>query len=225
MSYKAIIFDMDGTITDTEQLWHNAFAKMLEVRGIRLDRAEREKMIAGITGLGLGDKCRFIKDSFCLLEPLEELTHEKLTVARQLYDSNIRLMDGFTDFHRKLGQRNLKSGVATNADEETLSITKKKLGLEKFFGDHIYGIANVGNVGKPDPTIYLFVAHRLGVDPSNCIAIEDSAAGIAAAKGAGMFCIGLDPTRTGKQVAQADMTTGSYGEIDLDGLLSSTPSV
>jgi len=220
VKYQAIIFDMDGTITDTEQIWHQAFKQLLARRNITLERTREQEILNQITGLGLPEKCLIIKKIAGLGDPHETLAQEKLNTAKALYGDHIKLMDGFPEFYQQARQRQLKMGVATNADDETLAITKDKLDLSNFFGKHIYGISQVNNVGKPNPAIYLHAARRLQVDPSACIAIEDSAHGINAARSAGMFCIGLDPTNESSQTRLADLKVRSYRDIDLDSLLA-----
>jgi len=218
--YRAIIFDMDGTITDTEQIWHQAFRLLLERRNIALDKQKEHHILCTITGMGLIEKCAAIKEHTGIDEDVELLAREKLDIAKELYGQHVKLMDGFADFHQKLKERQVKTGVATNADDETLEITKKSLNLSVFFGDHIYGISRVNNMGKPNPAIYLHAAQKLEVEPEECIAIEDSAHGINAARSAGMFCIGFNATGLDEQVERAHMSVRSYKEIDLDRLLA-----
>jgi len=220
MKYKAIIFDMDGTITDTEELWLQAFKKMLARRNVSLSESDQEALLDKITGMGLEEKCIALKEGAGLTDSIEVLAREKLDIAKRLYLQHIKLMDGFGEFHKKLKNLGLKTAVATNADDETLAITHKALNLEQFFGNHIYGISRVNNMGKPNPAIYELAAHKLGVDPSACIAIEDSAHGINAARAAGMFCIGFNAAGKDNQVERAHMKVRAYNDIDLDQLLA-----
>jgi len=218
MNYRAVIFDMDGTITDTEHIWHEAFKQLLQRHNVSLEKNHELAILHKITGLGLLEKSAIIKELAGLQESLEVIAREKLDLAKRLYGQHIRLMNGFADFHKALQARQLKTGVATNADDETLEITKRALKLEHFFGNHIYGISRVNNMGKPNPAIYLHAARMLGEKPEHCIAIEDSAHGINAARSAGMFCIGFNAAGQDEQVARAHLKVCSYDEIDLDRL-------
>ena len=91
--------------------------------------------------------------------------------------------------------------------------------LAHFFSEHIYSIDQVEKVAKPHPAIYLHAATKLETDPAHCIAIEDSAHGIAAAKAAGMFCIGINTGRDRHAIAQADLIIECYSDLDIKTLI------
>jgi len=220
MRYHAIIFDMDGTIVDTEHIWHEATLQLLIRRGIPITAELKKTLHYNLTGSSLFTSCQFIKEIINSPEPLEQLIQEKSSLALSLYPNNIRFIDGFLEFHQQVKQMNLKMGIATNASDDTLCLTNQQLGLQNLFGPHLYNISCVNNVVKPNPAVYLHAAKQLQVDPSACIAIEDSAHGIKAAKGAGMLCIGITTSGRPEQTNQADIIINHYREIDLPGLLT-----
>ena len=131
----------------------------------------------------------------------------------------MRFIPGFVQFHQQLAPHNLKSGIATNASKETAELTDKILNLRQFFGEHIYNVSHVNFANKPDPALYLHAAQKLCVDPLECIAIEDSTHGVTAAKGAGMYCIGINTARNHQALQQADIIVDHYNQIDLPKLL------
>lgn len=219
MPYKAIIFDMDGTIIDTTHIWRQATKTLITNHGIDFDHELHQDLHAKIHGLAMKESCSIIKNHFNLHASVEDLMKEKSQLAAALYQTNICFIDGFQAFHKQVLHAQLKTGIATNADDVTLKITKETLNLEQFFGEHIYSISQVNYICKPDPAIYLLAAKRLGVNPQECIAIEDSAHGIAAAKKAGIFCIGINTGKNRVNIEASDLIIDTYEELNLATLL------
>ncbi len=214
ISCKAIIFDMDGTIVDTNAIWDSATQKLLISKGVDytppIHKTVRELLMGGAGGLRQG--CAQLKQMFALRETVEQLAAEKKAHAHELFQTGIRFIEGFPAFHAKIAH--LPTSIATNADERTLELTNKALKLDTFFGPHMYCISHVNHVGKPHPAIYLHAAAQLGINPADCIAIEDSATGIKAAQAAGMYCIGINTHGSKELIACADVVVDSYEEID-----------
>lgn len=219
MKYKAIIFDMDGTITDSEHIWQQATKDLITSRGIFITDEQHLELDSKIKGLILPKSCSIIKDMFGLEHDIEFLAQEKQRRALALLAEGLRFIDGFERFHKTVIDNQVMVGIATNADDPTLAKSKEHLMLEKYFGEHIYNITHVNNKGKPEPDIYLHVARQLGVEPEYCIAFEDSAHGVRAAKRAGMFCVGINTAKNRAALHEADLIIEHYDEIELNDLL------
>lgn len=218
MPYKAIIFDMDGTIIETEHIWKQARNFLITSRGITLTQEMEDELAEQCAGKSMRMCCTLIKDIAGITDSVDTLIAQKHEMSIALYADNIRFIPGFIPFHQKVRGMSLKTGLATNAPDNIVTITNTTLNLEQFFGEHIYNISHVFMQGKPHPAIYLHTAEQLEVDPANCIAVEDTASGIQAAKSAGMMCIGINTAKRPDLLAQADMIINTYDEIDLEHL-------
>lgn len=219
MKYTAIIFDMDGTIIDSEHVWASANRKLIERKGITFTPEIAQQLQTHIHGLAIEPVCSFIKNITGIPDSLQDLVVEKKQIAKDLFAEGITFIEGFTDFHTLVKAKNLKTGIATNADEHFVAITQNVLRLDTYFGPHVYNISHVNYVYKPSPDLYLYAAEQLECSPEECIAIEDSAHGIRAAKRAGMFCIGINTSRDRSRLQEADYIIDEYQHIDLDKLL------
>lgn len=220
MKYKAIIFDMDGTIVDTDRIWKQTNRILIESRGIEYTPELREELDARTHGLTLQKSCIAIKELANLAESPEDLAHEGRTIAISLYRQGIVFVEGFKEFHHRISTLNMDKAIATNADDHTIKITDELLNLRQLFGKHIYGVSAVNYTSKPDPAVYMHAAKELGYKPEHCIAIEDSAFGVQAAKGAGMYCIGINTGGNPQALKKADTIINCYDEINIKKLLS-----
>jgi len=220
MKYKAIIFDMDGTIVSTEIIWQKATQSILDKYVGHLSQEKKEEIKTFLKGLGIYESSKHIHKHSILDVTTEEILLEKARVAHESYTTlGISFIPFFTDFHTKLENLGLKSAIATNATGETVTKTLELLPLQDFFGEHIYHIDLVDKVCKPNPAIFLHAAKNIGIDPIDCIVIEDSVHGIKAAKAAGMYCIAINTGNDRHLLHEANEIVDCYSEINLDKLL------
>lgn len=220
MNYKAIIFDMDGTIISTEMIWQIATQNILDIYVPHLDQEKKDEIKTYLIGLALYESCKYIQKHALTEVSVDEIREEKARQAHALYNSHgLTFIPFFPEFHEKVKGLNLKTAIATNATDETVRKTLTMLPLKDYFAEHIYHIDMVNRVCKPNPDIFLHAAKNIAVDPEHCIVIEDSVHGIKAAKAAGMYCIAINTGNNRHLLHEADEIVDCYTEINLEKLL------
>lgn len=188
---KAIIFDMDGTIIHTEELWRQVNRALLAKYGITSFPEEQEMLFKSFSGMSMINVATVMKDYFNLPDSVETIVLTKLDLANELFDQHIDFIDGFELFHAKLLLHNIPTSIATNAMPANLLPIAKKFEFHKMFGTNVFSQADVNYRPKPDPALFLHAAAMLGVKPEECLVFEDSIPGFQAAKAAGMKCIAI----------------------------------
>jgi len=210
-----IIFDLDGTIANTEPFWAKSTQKMLEKRNISLTDLEHHELNKKIRGKCLFEGMLIVKN----LYDLEDHHHDLRSELVSTFDSirhEVDYVPGCQEFIEKvLYKHKYKVAIASNGSRQIVNDTVKNLGLSKYFGHHVYSKDDVNGIAKPKPDIFLFAAKMLGSDPSECIVIEDSETGIEAAKNAGMFVIAINTSNMLEQLSKADIIVPDYDSIKL----------
>src|SRR5262249_42904254 len=148
-----IIFDMDGTIIDTENIWKEASKQLISGKNISLSPEQEADLSTQLSGRALPDSCMLIKCLLQLPDDVSALVAQKVHIANNIYPTHANFICGFTEFHALTVQAGLKTAVATNACEETVIIADSSLNLRQFFGPHIYSRAHVPRP-KPHPDLY-----------------------------------------------------------------------
>ena len=184
MKCDAIIFDFDGVIADSEVVLNQALAAGLTSLGLETSLSDSLRHYSGkrwadILAIIEKQLNRELPASF-IGQQIERLGHKVLTQIQP-----VRGVDAFLQFSKKIPR-----AIASSGDPLWIRPTLTRFGLVEQFGRHIYSTTSLRH-GKPHPEVYFLAAKKLGVDPKNAVAIEDSADGIAAAVAAGMTAIGL----------------------------------
>ena len=182
---QAIIFDMDGLMVDSEPLARRAWNQVLQAHGHEMTDDIYRQMI----GRRTDHSAHLILDYYPLPLTASELATQKTNIFHEIRAQGIPAMPGLTALQVAIQQRNIPWAVATSSPRDHAEIILAQLGLT----DDCRTIAAGNEVehGKPAPDIYLLAAERLGIEPTVCLALEDSVPGSQAAAAAGMKVIAI----------------------------------
>ncbi len=210
---KAVIFDMDGVMIDSEPLWEKTERILLAKRGIDYNPTYRDKIV----GLNQNDSGRLMKETFNLIETVEEIIAERIEILLDLYEKELELMPGLLPILKGLKESEFLLALASSSPIRVINFVLDKFSLRKFFSVVVSG--DFIELGKPHPDIYIYTAKRLGIEPRECVVIEDSINGVKAAKGAGMICIAVPDKRLEQREFQiADLVVDSLGMISVEAI-------
>lgn len=182
---QAIIFDMDGLMVDSEPLARRAWDQVLQAHGFRMTDDVYRQMI----GRRTDQAGQILLENYPLPLSLDELVNQKSAIFNGIRAQGIPAMPGLMALQAVIKEHGIPWAVATSSPREHAKIILAQLGLT----EECRAIAAGSEVahGKPAPDIYLLAAERLGIDPTVCLALEDSEPGCQAASAAGMTVIAI----------------------------------
>jgi HAD superfamily hydrolase (TIGR01509 family) len=205
---RAVVFDMDGVLIDSEQVWDEVREQLAHERGGRWHPGAQRAMM----GMSSPEWSRYMHERIGLGEPPAEIN--RLVVERMVerYASGPPWLPGAREAVRRLAAV-FELGLASSSNRELIDLVLAAGGLAPLFRATVS--SEEVAAGKPAPDVYLEAARRLGVEPGACTAVEDSHNGIRAAKAAGMRCLAIPNMRfpPGDAVAEADLVLGSLDEL------------
>lgn len=207
---KAVLFDMDGVIVDTEPLHRKAYFKMFEEVNIEVSLP----MYDSFTGQATLPICRTLCQHFNLSESPEHLVSIKRKHFKYLFenDSELALLDGVRELIQDYYNNGLTLVLASSASMPNINRIFERFDLNQYFKAKISG-ADL-KASKPHPEIFLKAAELAEEHTDNCMVIEDSTNGIAAAKAANIYCVGFkSPHSTNQDYSKADRVISSFDEI------------
>ncbi len=179
-SITAILFDMDGLVLDTEKLYTRFWQEAAQKLGYPMTREQALGMRSLNRGVGLAKMQSYFGP---------DVDYDKIRQKRiELMDAfvekeGVALKPGIHELLAYIKERGIKTAIATSSPLERTILYLSSVGLENSFDELVSGY--MVEKGKPEPDIYLYAAEKLGVEPSRCMVLEDSPAGILAAYRAG----------------------------------------
>lgn len=181
MKIEAVIFDLDGTIFDSLDVWRQIDIEFMENRGLEAT----PDYMAAISLMGFREAADYTIERFGLEDTAEKLMQEWNDMAAGFYGSRVTLKKNAKEYIQKMAVAGFKLGVATSLPPVLYRPALEKHGLVQFF----HAICSTSEVSgdKESSEIYVYTAERLNVNPKNCLVFEDTLQGIRSAKKAGMY--------------------------------------
>jgi HAD superfamily hydrolase (TIGR01509 family) len=206
---EAVVFDMDGVLIESEEVWDAVREAYVHERGGRYDDEIQRAMM----GMSSPEWSRYLHDTAGVPDEPEAINAEVVRRMLEAYRARLPLFDGAVDAVRRLAER-YPLAVASSSNRPLIDTVLEVAGLQQYFR------ATVSSEevprGKPAPDVYLEAARRLGMAPEHCAAVEDSHSGIRSAKAAGMRVVAIpNPSYPpdADALAQADIVIRSLDEL------------
>lgn len=206
---KAVIFDMDDLMIDSEMLHFKAYKEVLSKFNIVFSK---ENYTSSYMGISDKDITTDLVNKFNLPISQEELLVRKNEIFKNKFIHKVVPKKGLFNLLNNLQKDNYLLAVASGSQIEEIEIILRNLNINHYFKTIVS--AEFVEHGKPAPDIFLLVAKKLDVDPIYCLVLEDSPNGIAAAKKAGMKCYAIPSKETkGKDFSNADKILNSLESV------------
>ena len=184
-SFKGAIFDFDGTLVDSHDIWAEVDRRFLEQRGLPYtDEIARE-----IPALGFKHGAAYVIDKFGLHESVEQICDEWNAMGQELYATQVTFRRGALEYVSSLASQGIPCALATTNDPHVIGALKHRMPIDELFDVQVYGCQVERSKHFPD--IYEAAAEKLCVDTRNCMVFEDLPAGLKACKTVGFQTCGL----------------------------------
>ncbi len=213
MLTAAVVFDLDGVIVDTEQVWDAVRARLTADWGGRYTAAVQRAMM----GMSSTEWSRYMHDELGLVQSPDEINREVVRRMLVRYREALPLVDGAVAAVARLHRAGLALAVASSSNRPLIDAVIEIAGMRHYFTVTVS--SEEVPRGKPSPDVYLEAARRLGIAPDRCAAVEDSANGIRAAHAAGMLVIAYPNAHyppSHEALALADLTISSLADLTVE---------
>lgn len=205
---KAVLFDMDGVIFNTEDLAHNVFAKLSLEYGTKFEEADHK----AILGTAQSIWSNYFVEKWQLSISSEEFASLFWLLLRKEADLNLNMMPGFLKFIQELRENSVSTALVTSTPRVNADPLLKKFVLHELFDVIVTG--EEIHHGKPSPEPYLLAVQRLNLDSRECAVIEDAISGVKSAKAAGCYVIAIPTVHAfGLDYSEADKVIQNFDEL------------
>ncbi len=213
MAARAVIFDMDGVLTDSEPLICAAAMAMFRQRGLTV----HEEDFLPFVGAGEDRYIGGVAEQYGLDLDIAEAKARTYALYLAMVPDRLKAFPGAVDCVLRCRAAGYACAVASSADRIKIEANLRKIGLPPEDWDAVIS-AEDATRRKPCPDLFLKAAERLGVAPEDCIVIEDAVNGIAAAKAAGMHCIAIASSFPPEALHAADQVLPGIAQLSLGGV-------
>jgi beta-phosphoglucomutase len=209
VSKRAVLWDMDGVLVDSGELHYQSWLETLTTQSIPFDR-EKFRSTFGMNNNGI---LTILLGKPPEADFLEMVSDRKEGLFRELIHGRLQLLPGVLGWLEQIHERGTLQAVASSAPQANIQATMDELNIRQYFSALISAYSMPG---KPDPAVFIEAARQLGVEPEQCVVVEDAVAGIAAARRAGMKCIAVCTTHPRSALSAADIVVESLEELTLE---------
>ena len=203
----AVIFDMDGLLVDSETVWHIAETDLIASFGYEYT----DEVRANIIGMRIDEFMVYLRDHYQLEPSVHELSKMLVDDMLRLIPTEVKPQPGAKEVIDYVQERGWPLAIASSSPVSIIDATVKAQGWTDVF--KVRHSAENEAFGKPAPDVYLTAARSLGVDPANCLALEDSPNGARAAVKAGMVCYAVPDVSHSAKSAFKDITPHVFDSL------------
>jgi beta-phosphoglucomutase len=204
---KGVLFDMDGVLLDSEEYITLAGKMMFAEKGYKV----LESDFKPFTGMGENRFLGGVAEKYGIPFNLEKDKARAYAIYEEITRGKLEPLKGVKDFIKRCRGKKLRLAVATSADEVKMKINLRETGLKEEIFDTLVNGLEVEHK-KPHPEIYLLAAERLGLDPAECLVVEDAISGMKAAKAAGCKCLAITSSFSAAEFGEADWVVNDLSE-------------
>jgi beta-phosphoglucomutase len=207
MSLKAILWDLDGVITDSGDYHYQAWVQVFTPMGIPFTRDTFNELF----GMNNTTMLSRYFDPLREGELMKEVAAKKEKLYKQVFHGHLQLLPGVLNWLTYFREQGIRQAVASSAPADNIEPMIAELGIRHYFEALVSGEKIAG---KPAPDVFLLAAQKLDARPADCLVIEDSTAGLEAAERAGMRSVAVQTTNPPKALQRANLIVNRLSDLD-----------
>jgi beta-phosphoglucomutase len=205
---KGVLFDMDGVLVDSEPFICKAAIMMFEELGVKVKPEDFHPFV----GMGENRYIGGVAENHGVKVDIEKVKARTYQIYKSIVRGNLLPLPGALAFVAKCRKKGLELALATSADHVKMEVNLNEIGLSHGTFHAVITGQEVENK-KPSPDIYIMAAHKTGLEPNECLVVEDAVSGIRAGKAAGCRCLAVTTSFTASELHEADWICDSLLEV------------